>query len=328
MYRDLTDEALEKAAAPTLERIRQDRELIPVFKRLFTYLANRKRLLSPKLTAEAAWKASRVRGHDRTKVFRAFTGRSLHDYIERRKLEIADRLVMSTDVEIGFVSVTVGYTHHVTFLEAYKKWVEERPSDARRKPRPPEIDYLLWRRGVRSELELDGAWEFHQKWVGLYPGLDERLREHYGTARSGQYRSASTELTKAKEYCGQLDYSLGFHEIRWVEADVAWGTGDLAAACELYLTARTGFVDCNQSCSVGLICLDLAIAYAEQDRWDQVQGFASEAAPILGSLPLCEETLATVALLSQSVQAGEVSRLVLQEVKDSLQRDPLAQGAN
>lgn len=174
-------EALEIAAAPTLEDMRSDRKALPRrLSRLMTYLVNH--LFDLQLNATRAWRKAGIRDHSLSTTFRATTGMTLRRYIERRRLEVADRMVLAGDVKIGRISLAVGYDHHGTFVAAYKKWFEELPSEARRKPGPPEIDYLRWRRGVRGELDPEAAWHVHEKWLRLYPSVEKRLRERFRQA--------------------------------------------------------------------------------------------------------------------------------------------------
>ncbi|MCP5109756.1 MAG: tetratricopeptide repeat protein, partial [bacterium] len=57
-----------------------------------------------------------------------------------------------------------------------------KPAETRRKPQPPEMDFLYWRRYVCGESDADAAWNVHEIGVRLYPAFEKRLREHYGQA--------------------------------------------------------------------------------------------------------------------------------------------------
>ncbi len=182
MYRDRVQEALKIAAAPTLEEMRALRKTLPPkLAKLVTYLVNH--LFDLKLTATLAWERAGITDHSLSPAFHQATGRTLSRYIERRRLEVADRMIRNASgVELGWISLAVGYEHHGTFLNAYGRWLEETPTAARRDPGPPEIDYLVWRRGWRGRLDEEEAWGVCEAWVRVYPSLEERLRERYGSA--------------------------------------------------------------------------------------------------------------------------------------------------
>ncbi len=549
MSKDRVQEALKAAAKPTLAAMRAERKKLPRSLRpLITYLVNH--LFDFGLNATKAWAAAAKNDHSLSAVFKAATRLTLRAYIERRRLEVADRMLRTTDLEIGWVSLAVGYAHHARFANAYSKWLDELPSEARRKPSPPEIDYLTWRQWVRAELKPEAAWKIHQKALRRYPALEEKLRERYapavveprvvvdgarhehlyaagiwhelralpfeeqrrqlrryqfgstaffdllreesrqegrkdrrrgielaqlaleslagkeevfgerihdlqalgwawlgnaqvlaldfpaaevafeeadaewgveredqdqlvlaeivcfkgtlrmlqrhfseavrlvdrahdlfrctdaqGEARAliqraeiqvyadkpdvalaalqaaaklldhqedrylgyavysnlatvqtilGQYPAATESLVQATQYCSELDYALGCHQIQWVEGDIKQGMGDLNGAEQLYLLAREGFGAGKELYCVGLICLELAILNSKTGNLDTLKGFASEAVPILESLKMYPETVAAVSLFSQALEAGEVPYQCMREVRHCLQRDPMA----
>ncbi len=180
MAKSPTEAALELAAAPTLARMRSDGDALPPRLRpIMAYVI--KHLFDTDLGATRAWNKSGIRGHSRSSEFCAVVGVTLRVYIERRRLEIADRMVRnSPHLEIGRISLAVGYDYHSTFAEAYEKWLGEVPKVARRKPSPPEMEYQLWRQWMRAELDDETAWGVLKTALELYPSLEGRLREHYG----------------------------------------------------------------------------------------------------------------------------------------------------
>ncbi len=156
MYRDRLQEALESAAAPTLERIRQDSErLPPQLSALVAYIGEH--LFDPELNGTQAKRAVGIRSHSLAARFRAHMKTTLHDYIEVARLEVADRLLPRNEFEVNKISMAVGYNSHETFLRAYKPWAGELPSEVGPKPSVPEIDYPTWRRYCNRELEPEVA---------------------------------------------------------------------------------------------------------------------------------------------------------------------------
>ena len=72
-----------------------------------------------------------------------------------------------------------------------------------------------------------------------------------------------------------------------------------------------------------MVSVDLMVVHSMQDDWESVGLLAAETLPILGSLSLHHETLATVGLLAQAFEAGNLSRRLLNELREALRRDPL-----
>ncbi len=108
MFRDQVHGALRLASAPTLERIRGDRERLPP--RLAKLLAHvEEHLCDPDLNVDSARRATGIRDHSLSTVFRTYTGRTLRVYIAQARLEIADRMLRGTGIEIGRISLAVGY---------------------------------------------------------------------------------------------------------------------------------------------------------------------------------------------------------------------------
>ena len=100
-------------------------------------------------------------------------------------------------------------------------------------------------------------------------------------------------------------------------------SGDLQAALETYLAVKAGLEEAEELSLVGLISLELAILYARQDAVSEVTRAAAESATILASLNLHPETLASVSLLSQSIEAEVLSVSLLRGVREQLRQDPM-----
>ncbi len=142
-------------------------------------------------------------------------------------------------------------------------------------------------------------------------------------AKNGELSLAVENLARARTFNRQLDRPLGTLRILWIDAMIQYLSGDLARAEQFFVAARGGYEEYGEHSSFGIISLDLAILYAEQDRWERVPEVAGRAVSILGSAGLHEETLASVRLLAEAIDAGEVSELLIRQVRDALLQDPL-----
>lgn len=141
--------------------------------------------------------------------------------------------------------------------------------------------------------------------------------------RKGDNHLALEHLGKAKKLCVKIDHPSGRCEVQAVEGFIRHGLGELQEAEELCLRARAGFVAASEAYSVALVDLELALLYTNQDAWDKVVAFSSEAVPLLEGLRLYEETLAAVALLARAIETEQVPPQVLKTVRESLEQDPL-----
>ncbi len=142
-------------------------------------------------------------------------------------------------------------------------------------------------------------------------------------AKSGLYRAASESLNKCSEFKNCFDSPLESLKIFWVDAVIKHGVGDLDAAERLFRLARSGYSEAHDLSNFAIISLDLAMLLSEDERWQEAMSLALEAVPILESVRLYPETLTAVSLLSQALESRDVSSLLLRNVRDALNRDPL-----
>ncbi len=159
-------ETVLTAAAPTLERIRRDRlRLSHRLAKLLVYVEEH--LLDPQLSATRAWQAAGIRDHTLSVEFRDITGTSLKLYIEGARIEIADRLLRSSDLEIGVIGREVGYSYHTTFTAAYRRCMGKTPSQARIAPSICGASDPL-----AGELSTSEAWVYLKRLRQAYPELE------------------------------------------------------------------------------------------------------------------------------------------------------------
>ncbi len=142
--------------------------------------------------------------------------------------------------------------------------------------------------------------------------------------RAGQAESAAKELDRARQLNRAIGDPLGTVKLDWIEGDLGELQGDLERAKSFYQAARAGFRDADERRYFGLVSVDLMTIHSLQGDWERVGVLASETLPILTSLSLHGETVVTVGILAQAVEAGSLSRCLLNELRDALRQDPLA----
>jgi AraC family transcriptional regulator len=67
------------------------------------------------------------------RIFHAITGETVLRYIQRKRLELAARLLAESSKTILDIALTVGYQTPAALNKAFKKWIGETPTSYRRK---------------------------------------------------------------------------------------------------------------------------------------------------------------------------------------------------
>ncbi len=143
-------------------------------------------------------------------------------------------------------------------------------------------------------------------------------------ALAGEAGSAAKELNRARQLNRHINDPLGTPKLDWIDGLIGENHGDLKAAKQFYQSAREGFNDAGELRYFGLVSVDLMLVHSMQDDWERVGVLAARTLPILNSLKLHSETVATVGLLADAVEAGSLSRRLLKDLRGALRQDPLA----
>ena len=141
--------------------------------------------------------------------------------------------------------------------------------------------------------------------------------------RAGQAKNAAKQLDRARQLNRAIDNPHGTINLDWISGDLGRLQGDSETAKCFYRATRAGFREAGERRDYALVSVDLMLVHAEQDDWQRLGALAAETLPILGSLDLHPETLATVALLAKAVEAGALSRRLVKDLRDALRHDPL-----
>ena len=181
-FRDRADDALRKAAAPTLERIRKDAEIegLPVqVRRLLVHF--RGHLFDLLLTVTKARKDLGIGDNSVSTEFRSWLGWTPSQYLRRRRLETAARMLAATDLPERRIARAVGFTSYDAFASGYKAWTGKAPSQDR-KHAAPEIDPPSWHRILHGELTLEEARLLIAELRRIYPESDEEAPQRRDAA--------------------------------------------------------------------------------------------------------------------------------------------------
>ncbi len=134
----------------------------------------------------------------------------------------------------------------------------------------------------------------------VYSNLEVGILGHLG-----RYSEAAELLPEAMALAEETGNPNDPLRIRWCEARVTAGLGDLHEAETLYETVRSGFLELDAAFDVALVSLEIAQLYVEQERHEEVQHLACEMIPIFQSREIHRETLAAVKLFADAVRVEE-----------------------
>ncbi len=172
---DPYQDAFKAAVEATRARIRRDRARAPkILKKVFTVVASK--LIHPSLNATEAWKEAGVKDRALGTVFKAFTGISLKQYIEVRRIEVAVVLMATTDLDLFSISEKLGFIYYPTFTDAYKRQKGKLPSEAERERlTPPLIEDETSLKVGRGLLDEDAVVHHVEDLLRIYPTAAGRI---------------------------------------------------------------------------------------------------------------------------------------------------------
>lgn len=130
MIRD--EDLRDRAAEPTLRRIRADRERVPA--RLRPLLATiEENLFDVGFSAGRLLRENGIRDHSFSSVFSSFLERTPWAYVIDARLEVAARLLAQTNLKPWRIAAVVGYSPR-SFGKAFRERYRRTPSEYRRDP--------------------------------------------------------------------------------------------------------------------------------------------------------------------------------------------------
>ena len=172
---------LKEAAAPTLDRIRRDRDGAPAqLKGLLDYVATH--LFDAEFDAKRLQEACGVRDNSWALDFHRALSLPPYAYIEDCRFEIACRLLRDTELKVWQIAQQLGYSTIQVFSRAFDRWSGLRPTVFRRQSRS----------AAESEGE-DGQGETSARWNVLAVLEPETLRL---ALRGGLAKPEADELSE------------------------------------------------------------------------------------------------------------------------------------
>ena len=166
------EDLLLKAARPSLDRIRKDRERVPVhLAPVLAYLEEH--LFTQDLDVNRLKLACGIRNGAFAIQFSREVGASPKTYIAERRLETAEVLLTGTDLKVWRISALVGYSTLQVFSRAFLRWTGLRPSFYRTIRRSgedgPVFTSEFLRQAVGGTLSASNAQSLIRHLLSQYP---------------------------------------------------------------------------------------------------------------------------------------------------------------
>jgi tetratricopeptide (TPR) repeat protein len=122
----------------------------------------------------------------------------------------------------------------------------------------------------------------------------------------GRFHEAQDLLSKHRERSGACGQVMAIKS-RWLEGQIDYGLGDLAAAEAAFLEVKRGFESVGLGFAEALAALDLALVWMQQGRAFEAEKVVVEAAGVFAALEVHREVLAAVQLLREAFRIRKAS---------------------
>lgn len=139
-------------------------------------------------------------------------------------------------------------------------------------------------------------------------------------AETGQY-SQALELLPQTRHLASI-WGKGYYEIRlrWVEGIILRGRGQFEQAETALVEAREQFTRFGDLIGAALVCLDLAALFYRQNRLTDVERLTATMVPIFGALQQHREAYAALTLFQRAVEEHNLTNVVIEQARKSVQR--------
>ena len=164
---------------------------------------------------------------------------------------------------------------------------------------------------------IDTLGELGEDGLYLEATACSRLACAFGGAE--RYKDAEDRLRRAQSAANKLKLAAEIHGLVWIEAILAWKRGSLDEAKDLLNRAQLGLKKAGEVGNAALVGVDLARLHLDLRDPAEAQRAAAEAVPVLESLVLEREALASVGVLAKAASRNAVSAEVLASARRLLE---------
>ena len=170
------------AASITIARIQADRARVPKrCHRALEYLE--KRVFDPRLNVELLFRDCEIRDRSFSAYFRHEIGLAPARYIKTCRIEVAEKIVRETSIDLQWIRGLVGYSSLKVFSNAFKRQTEYPPRAYRKRCKAPatkiiervrsaELERITeLKKALSGRLDLADVDRMIRKLFKLYPDL-------------------------------------------------------------------------------------------------------------------------------------------------------------
>lgn len=138
---------------------------------------------------------------------------------------------------------------------------------------------------------------------------------------AGRYEEAAHLLPDVRELFLRIAKPLELVRLRWVEANIALGLGDLPLAENAFREVQKAFFDRSMGYDAALVSLDLAVVYIKQGRTQELKQLASEMLPVFESRDVHREAVAALIMFQHAAEEERLSVELLQNLAATLRQE-------
>ena len=142
----------------------------------------------------------------------------------------------------------------------------------------------------------------------------------------GRLKDARTALWKAKAYGPDAGGRINELKVRWLEAQINLGLGELERAEMALLEVRNGFEEANLPYKSALAGLELGLVMLRRRRPDAAAREVLAAVQVFYSLGIAREVNASVLLLRKAIEQDKLEVALLEFVIEKLRKAEEAPG--
>jgi hypothetical protein len=154
---------------------------------------------------------------------------------------------------------------------------------------------------------------------GVLPALDCRRDPELALAAAhnalwfmtdlGWFDLAGRCLTFIRPLYEEDGHRLNLVRRLWLEARIAAGTGSRSQALAMFAEARDGFAEVDLPFPAALVAIDIALLWAEDQRFEEVESLARELCATFRSIGVPREGTAALLLVEEAARARKLAAL-------------------
>lgn len=142
----------------------------------------------------------------------------------------------------------------------------------------------------------------------------------YFKIQLGEHRQAAAQLWQMRPLYRRYGSLLETLKLRWFEAQIAAGLGDVSRAQRAYEETRRGFEEAGLALDAALVGLELASLWLRSGRSEEVRELVEELFAIFSEKGVEREALAALAMLRDAVGRRRLTAELLAAARQMLER--------